>query len=118
MSSVALCTQGGVVSRVPVDATAFPNRDASHDIHIVGSWMPEDAEPERHFSWVRETFRALEPFSRGCYVNFTSDDTLDRISSAAYSPEQWARLTALKGKFDPTNFFRLNANIPPNGKTA
>ncbi|HLF69876.1 MAG TPA: BBE domain-containing protein, partial [Actinomycetota bacterium] len=31
----------------------------------------------------------------------------------AYSPSQWSRLVSLKAKFDPSNFFRLNANIPP-----
>ena len=32
----------------------------------------------------------------------------------AYTDQQWARLTALKAKYDPTNFFRMNANIPPD----
>ena len=56
------------------DATAFANRDATHDINIVGSWLPDDPEPDRHIAWVREMFDALEPFSKGVYVNFTSDD--------------------------------------------
>jgi FAD/FMN-containing dehydrogenase len=59
-------------------------------------------------------FGALEPHSRGVYVNFTSDDASERVR-AAYSDQQWRRLTALKAKYDPTNFFRMNANIPPNG---
>jgi FAD/FMN-containing dehydrogenase len=112
LSSIALFTQGGAVARVPTDATAFANRDATHDINIVGSWLPDDPEPERHFAWVRQMFEALKPFSRGVYVNFTSDDASDRVQSA-YSAEQWKRLVTLKSKYDPTNFFRLNANIPP-----
>ena len=44
LSSVALFTQGGAVARVPADATAFANRDATHDINIVGSWLPDDTE--------------------------------------------------------------------------
>ena len=63
---------------------------------------------------MRGFFDALAPHSRGVYVNFTSDDANDRVR-AAYSDEQWRRLTALKAKFDPTNVFRMNANIPPNG---
>ena len=103
------------MARVHEDATAFPNRDASHDINIVGSWLPEDVgDAERHMGWVRGLFGALEPHSRGVYVNFTSDDANERVQ-VAYSEEQWRRLTALKAKYDPTNFFRLNANIPPNG---
>lgn len=113
LTSIGLFTQGGAVARVPMDATAFANRDAMHDINIVGSWLPDDGEPDRHVAWVRGMFGALEPFSKGVYVNFTSDDAHDRVQTA-YSTEQWKRLVTLKAKYDPTNFFRLNANIPPD----
>jgi FAD/FMN-containing dehydrogenase len=113
MSTVPIFSFGGAVARVPADATAFPNRDAAHDINIVASWLPEDAgEADRHIHWVRRFFDALQPYSRGVYVNFVSDDASDRIR-VAYSDQQWVRLTALKAKYDPTNFFRMNANIPP-----
>jgi hypothetical protein len=113
MSSVPLFSFGGAVARVPEDATAFPYRDAAHDLNIVASWLPEQAgDADRHIAWVRGMFAALEPYSRGVYVNFTSDDANDRVR-AAYSPAQWDRLTALKAKYDPSNFFRRNANIPP-----
>ena len=112
-SAVAIFSFGGAVARVPEDATAFPNRDAAHDINLVASWLPEAAgDADRHIDWVRTFFAALEPFSRGVYVNFTSDDAADRVRSA-YSDSQWRRLTTLKAKYDPTNFFRMNANIPP-----
>lgn len=115
MTTVPVFTLGGAVARVPEDATAFPNRNALHDINIVGAWLPDDPEPERHISWVRDFFAALEPHSEGVYVNFTNDDSADRVRTGAYSPEQWQRLVAFKAKYDPTNFFRLNANIPPDG---
>jgi FAD/FMN-containing dehydrogenase len=114
LSSIAIFTQGGAVARVPEDATAFANRDAAHDVNIVASWMPDDPEPDRHIEWVRQTFDALAPQSRGVYVNFTSDDADDRVRTA-YSESQWQRLVALKSKYDPTNVFHLNANIPPQG---
>jgi Berberine and berberine like len=105
---------GGAVARVPEESTAFPYRDASHDLNIVGSWLPEDVGgADRHIDWVRATFRALEPHSRGVYVNFTSDDASERVR-VAYTDPQWTRLSALKAKYDPTNFFRMNANIPPD----
>ena len=114
LSSIPIFTQGGAVARVPEESTAFANRDAVHDVNIVASWLPEDPEPERHIEWVRRTFDALEPHSRGVYVNFTSDDTADRVR-LAYSAGQWQRLVELKAKYDPTNVFKLNANIPPDG---
>jgi len=111
-SSVPLYTLGGAVARVPDDATAYPDRKANHDINVVASWLPEDREPGRHIEWVRGFFRALEPHARSFTVNFTNDDPTRRLQ-LAYGDGKWARLSALKSRYDPTNFFRLNANIPP-----
>jgi hypothetical protein len=113
LSSVALFTFGGAVARVPDDATAFRGRDAAHDINVVASWMPDDPAPARHVEWVRDFHAALEPWSRGVYVNFTSDDAAERTRRDAYGDALWSRLVALKSKYDPTNFFRCNANIAP-----
>jgi berberine-like enzyme len=113
LSAVPIFCLGGAVARVPEESTAFPHRDASHDLNIVASWLPEDVgNADRHIDWVRGMFQALEPYSRGVYVNFTSDDASERLR-VAYTDQQWTRLTALKSKYDPTNFFRMNANIPP-----
>jgi FAD/FMN-containing dehydrogenase len=113
LSTVGIFSFGGAMARVPEDATAFPHRDASHDINIVAAWLPEQAgDADRHIAWVRGFFADLQPHSRGVYVNFTSDDSAERVHEA-YSNEQWTRLTKLKAQYDPTNFFRLNANIPP-----
>jgi hypothetical protein len=77
----------------------------------VASWLPEEAgDADRHIEWARGLFTALEPHSRGVYVNFTSDDVARR-GRQAYAEGQWVRLAALKAKYDPTNFFRMNANI-------
>lgn len=114
LSTVPLFCFGGAVARVDEESTAFPYRDATHDINIVASWLPEQAaEADRHMAWVRDFFDDLAPHSRGVYVNFTSDDADERVRSA-YSATQWTRLTALKAKYDPTNFFNRNANIPPS----
>ncbi len=115
LTTIPIFTQGGAVARVPGDATAFAHRAAAHDINIVAAWQPDDPEPDRHLQWVRGFFEALEPHSQGVYVNFTSDDTTDRVREQAYGAEKWQRLVAVKNKYDPTNFFRLNANIPPDG---
>jgi FAD/FMN-containing dehydrogenase len=113
LSAVPIFSLGGAVARVPEESTAFAHRDAAHEVIIVASWRPEEAdEADRHIDWVRGFFDALEPYSRGVYVNFTSDDAGERVRQA-YTDHQWTRLSALKAKYDPTNFFRMNANIPP-----
>ena len=33
---------------------------------------------------------------------------------AAYAPEDYERLVALKDRYDPNNLFRFNRNIPPS----
>lgn len=76
--------------------------------------MPDEPEPERHIAWVRRFYDALKPFSRGTYVNFTSDESGDAVRQGAYSDQQWTRLVELKRAWDPTNLFHLNANIPPD----
>ena len=40
LATVPIFTQGGAVARVAEDETAFPNRDAAHNINIVAAWMP------------------------------------------------------------------------------
>jgi FAD/FMN-containing dehydrogenase len=47
------------------------------------------------------------------YVNFLGQEGAERVL-AAYGPEKFERLVALKRKYDPTNCFRVNQNIPPD----
>ena len=112
-STIPIYALGGAVARVDEDDTAYANRKAAHDINISASWMPGDARRSEHIAWVRQLHKALEPYSHGVYVNFTSDDTAQGVRERAYGSTQWNRLVALKNRYDPTNFFRLNANIPP-----
>jgi hypothetical protein len=76
------------------------------------AWPPSDANGERHKAWVREGWEAPRPYSRGVYANFISDEGAAGVQ-AAYGP-RLQRLTALKDRYDPANFFRMNANIPPS----
>jgi FAD/FMN-containing dehydrogenase len=112
-TTVPIFTLGGAVTRVPSEATAYSNRAAAYDINIAGAWLPEDPEPDRHIAWVREFFDALEPHSEGVYVNFTTDDSSERMRSGAYGEAHWSRLVQIKSKYDTGNVFRFNANIPP-----
>jgi FAD/FMN-containing dehydrogenase len=78
----------------------------------VGAWEIADPEPERHIAWVRETWQAMQPFATGAYVNFMSDEPAESVQ-AAYGPDKYERLVALKRRYDPENIFRHNQNIVP-----
>jgi FAD/FMN-containing dehydrogenase len=104
---------GGAVSRVGDEETAFSQRDAAHTVNINAVWTPDDRESERHVEWARRFHAALDAFACGrVYVNFLGDEGASRVRSA-YGDEKYARLTALKEKWDPSNFFRHNQNIEP-----
>jgi FAD/FMN-containing dehydrogenase len=103
---------GGAVARVPEDATAFVERHAQWNLHYLSMW-PDPADTERNISYTRAFASAMKPWATGrAYLNMLGDEGLDRVQ-AAYGPEKFARLQALKAKWDPTNLFRHNQNIPP-----
>ena len=112
-SAIPIFTLGGAVARVDDDATAFTGRGAAHDINFVASWLPDDPDADRHRGWARAGWEAMQPFARGVYVNFLSDEQGSQVA-AAYGEEKYRRLAALKTKYDPTNVFRFNQNIPPD----
>jgi FAD/FMN-containing dehydrogenase len=70
---------GGAIGRVPADATAFPNRDAQHNMFALVSWDPA-IDPSTHISYIRQYWNTLAPFTNGWYTN---DHTTRPISSAA-----------------------------------
>ena len=73
---------------------------------------PNPAETEKNIRWARELWAAMQPHVAGrVYVNYLGADDADRVREA-YGPN-YERLAALKKKYDPTNFFRLNQNIRP-----
>lgn len=105
--------QDGAVRRVPSDTTAYAGRDASHNININGVWRDGEDYAEADTAWARKFFEALKPFREGVYVNFLdADDDSQRVREA-YGESTYKRLTTIKAKFDPDNFFRVNQNIIP-----
>lgn len=111
-SHIVVEHMGGAVSRMDRHATAYNYRDAQYNFLIVGMWS-DAAQDAGGISWVRGLWQALQPFSSGnIYVNYESDVGVDRVQ-AAYGGAKYDRLVALKNTYDPTNFFRLNANIKP-----
>lgn len=84
---------------------------AAFCVNAAATWT-EPTESQRHISWTREFWAAIEPCSAsGAYVNFLGEEGQERTRSAYR--ESYDRLVALKNRHDPDNFFRLNQNIEP-----
>ena len=112
LTSFPIWQMGGAVSRVGEDDTAFNGRTAAFTYNIGASTATSEGfDHERE--WGRSFWSALEPWHQGVYVNFLGDEGADRVRQA-YGPQKYERLRALKQKYDPENFFRINQNIPPN----
>jgi FAD/FMN-containing dehydrogenase len=112
LSYVAGFAVGGAAGRVDPEATAVGERGDGFEISIVAGWPPPGRGGEGHVAWVRRGWTDLHPHSTGVYSHFLSDEGPAGLQ-AAYGG-RLARLTALKDRYDPTNFFRMNANIPPS----
>lgn len=101
----------GAATRVPVGDTAFPHRQHSYNIMFWSNWE-NASESDRNIQWTRDCWKAVRPFLvEGSYGNYVSDEG-DAFARAAYG-SNYERLAALKKKYDPTNFFRMNHNIKP-----
>jgi FAD/FMN-containing dehydrogenase len=110
-AAVAIEHLGGAIGRVGERDTAFSHRRAQHSCLVLRAWR-DPASSEDNIAWGRSCYGAVESFlEQGVYVNYLGDEGESRVR-AAYGAN-YQRLTALKQKYDPTNFFRGNQNIQP-----
>jgi FAD/FMN-containing dehydrogenase len=103
---------GGAIARAGPETAAFGHRDAVFDFTILAVWR-DPAEDAEHITWARDFFAAMQPYSTGVYVNNLGVEGAERVR-AAYAPETYERLVALKDAHDPQNVFRLNQNVAPS----
>ena len=114
MTEIVALPGGGAVSRARREAAGSAQRKAPFNYVIHSKWF-DAAGDQANIAWTRELRAALTPFATGgVYLNFIGDEGQDRVA-AAYGPETYARLRALKDRYDPDNVFRLNQNIAPTG---
>jgi hypothetical protein len=104
---------GGAMSRVPAEATAFAHRKSRIMVNVAALYERLD-EAKKHETWATGFVAALRQGDTGAYVNFLADEGQERIREA-YPGTTWDRLREIKRRYDPTNLFRLNQNIPPAG---
>jgi FAD/FMN-containing dehydrogenase len=97
-----------------VSETAFPHRQHAWNLFAWSGWA-DPADTATNIQWTRDCWESVRPhLIEGSYVNYVSDEG-DDSARAAYGPN-YDRLVALKNKYDPTNFFRMNHNIKPTGE--
>jgi hypothetical protein len=110
-STMHLYAIDGAAHRVGKNETAFSYRDANWAEVIVGV-DPDPANNDQITRWCKDYFDALHPYSAGgAYVNFMMDEGQERVQSSFR--DNYARLSLIKNKYDPTNLFRVNQNIRP-----
>jgi FAD/FMN-containing dehydrogenase len=112
-STIDVWYQGGAMARIGEEETAFANRGAPYLLGIEGNWEEESGSHE-NVAWVRATFADLRSFSGGgVYLNFPGFlEEGEELLHEGYGTN-YGRLVEVKARYDPTNLFRLNANIEP-----
>jgi FAD/FMN-containing dehydrogenase len=103
---------GGAIARIPDDATAYAHRQRRIMLNVACMYQDPAEAPSRQ-AWTDDLAAALGGGDEA-YVNFLGDEGPDRVR-AAYPGATWDRLREIKRRYDPTNLFRLNQNIPPAG---
>jgi FAD/FMN-containing dehydrogenase len=101
----------GAMNRVDESVTAFGHRGWPYNLLVTSTWE-RPAEADVNIRWTRDFMDAMRPFlADAVYVNYLGEEGDARVR-AAYG-QKYDRLVALKNRYDPTNFFRMNQNIRP-----
>ena len=111
-STMHLYPVNGAAHRVGMHDTAWSYRESTWAEVIVGV-DPDPANKDLIVNWARQYWEDVHPYSAGgAYVNFMMEEEGQERVKASYR-DNYERLAAIKGTYDPTNFFRVNQNIKP-----
>jgi FAD/FMN-containing dehydrogenase len=102
---------GGAMARVPAEATAFAHRGSRIMVNVAAFYEGPEDKIARD-AWVEDFAAALRQSDIGAYVNFIGEEGPSALSQPYPGPTR-DRLVRIKTRYDPTNLFRLNQNIPP-----
>jgi FAD/FMN-containing dehydrogenase len=111
-SEIHIHHAGGAMERVSAAETAFAHRTSPYLLNVIARSV-DGVNFDGDTTWARDARTAMAGYgSDAMYVNFTGDAGADKVR-ASYPPETYTKLVAVKRRYDPTNLFRLNQNIPP-----
>tara|TARA_Y100001001_G_scaffold160919_1_gene184416 strand:- start:905 stop:1453 length:549 start_codon:yes stop_codon:yes gene_type:complete len=102
---------GGKINTIAPDATAFPHRYPEHNL-VTGSFWNKGVDTAPHIAWSRSYWKKVSPYTDGFYINDEFSESQKDVNLNFLG--NYERLVQLKNKYDPTNLFRLNANIKPS----
>lgn len=109
--SVRISQQGGRGNDLASTETAFPHRDVLFQCTVDTRWT-DPADAARSRQQANEAWKLIGPMTNGgFYINVAVDPSEAEVRRAYAG--NYRRLVALKQKYDPDNFFRLNVNINP-----
>ena len=115
LSPLSLCelnTINGAPSEVDPDATACGKRSGRWN-HVNAVVWTDPEDDEKMLAAARKTGAEIgHYYGGGAYLNFIAREE-SSTAKRAYSDDHWARLREIKRRYDPTNLFRRNQNIPP-----
>jgi FAD/FMN-containing dehydrogenase len=112
-STIDVWLNGGAIARVAEDATAFSGRDGLYVLGLESNWE-DPADDQVNIAWARGVLEAVDGHaSGGAYLNFPGFLEEGQSLVRASMGDNYARLAKLKGRLDPENLFRRNANVEP-----
>ena len=88
--------------------TDFEHCDANYGLLSFVCWNTGE-EGAEHVKYIKSHWSNVDPFTSGFYVNDQFDQPQEMVSTTYR--ENFPRLLKIKQHYDPTNLFRLNANI-------
>jgi FAD/FMN-containing dehydrogenase len=112
MTVAQLRVLGGAMARVPNEETAFAHRSRGMMVNVA-ALVEKLEDVDEYEAWIDDFAAEVNKGDKSGYVNFINDEGPERVR-AAYPGSTWDRLIEIKRRYDPTNLFRMNQNIPPS----
>jgi hypothetical protein len=101
---------GRRINETAADATAFPQRRSMLNMFATAAWpLGQDATP--HTRYVDDYWKTLGKYTDGFYSVEVAGEPATVVEQNFQG--NLPRLRQVKAKYDPTNLFRLNANVRP-----
>jgi hypothetical protein len=109
-AALALRSMGGAAARVSRDATAFAHRDA--EVMLAAAFLLPRPAPPGRLDQALNRWSPVAALGSGAYVGFLGSAGPADVA-AAYPPDTYRRLAAVKRRYDPGNVFRRTHNVLP-----